>query len=382
MVVESTTGRWPIRPPLDGRVALPLYTMPTVYDTSVRLAPAADRPAPAHGRALSRRVRLRGGHGQPPITFRRVGHRSNRLASWLVAGGVEQGDRVALYLPAEEALEWIVAYAGVHKAGAVAVPTRPASSPASSSSSSDAGAVAAIAGGVTQTRGARPRLPALQWMASTTGPPAGFVSWSDIGAGRRLVQVPLTGDDLADIMYTSGTTGRPKGVAVHHRNVAMVPNGRPAWTGDGWLHASPLFTFAGIASVYNPMKLGMPGLYLPRFDAAPWLDSRTAPADGVFLVPAMAQLLIADPGFDDAELSSIGLVSLGSSPVAPETFRRLHERLPQARVSNNWGMTEAGPAFCWMPPERSRSAGRLGRQASAADRVPDRRRARSDPAAG
>jgi len=177
------------------------------------------------------------------------------------------------------------------------------------------------------------------------------------------IQVPLSADDLADIMYTSGTTGRPKGVAVRHRNVAMIPNGKPNWSGRGWLHASPLWTFAGISSVYNPMKLGMRGMYLPRFDAQKWIDvvERERPV-GVFLVPAMAEILIVHPGLETADLSSIVLCSLGSAPIAPETLRRLRDRFKGANVSNAWGMTEAGPAYCSMPAgEAERRVGSVGK---------------------
>jgi acyl-CoA synthetase (AMP-forming)/AMP-acid ligase II len=75
------------------------------------------------------------------------------------------------------------------------------------------------------------------------------------------------------------------------------------------------------------MKLGMTSMYQPRFDAGQWLDivERRRPA-AAFLVPAMAQLLLAHARFDDADLSSLRMVSLGSAPLAPETFRRLQER--------------------------------------------------------
>src|SRR6266508_3477239 len=226
------------------------------------------------------------------LTFAKWDSRSNALARGLVARGVERGDRVSIYLPSEECLRWIVAYAAAHKAGAVAVPTN-----------------------------------------------------TDI-------QVDVDLDDLADIMYTSGTTGLPKGVAVRHRNVAMIPNHEPPWTGAGWLHGAPLFTFAGISFIYNPMKMGMVGLYLPKFDAGEWLRivARERPTMA-FLVPAMAELLVAHPDFSTADLSSLQAVSIGSAPLAPNTLMTLVERLPYASVSNSYGMTEAGPAFIVMPQE-------------------------------
>jgi acyl-CoA synthetase (AMP-forming)/AMP-acid ligase II len=300
------------------------------------------------------------------ITFRQWDQESDRLARALLEAGVAKGERVAIFLEGEEALEWIAAYAAVHKAGAVAVPTNTRLSARELEYVlRHSGAVAAFAGSGTTTTLQRVRagLPRLRWVATTVAsPPTAFVPWG-AGGYNGPIQVDVDDGDLADIMYTSGTTGRPKGVVVRHRDVATIPNGLPRWSGEGWLHASPLFTFAGIASVYNPMKLGMTGLYQARFDAGAWLEEveRRRPT-AVFLVPAMAQLLLAHPRFPTADLESIRLASIGSAPLAPETFRRLQQKMPAAWVSNSWGMTEAGPAFCVLPPEEAtRRVGSVGK---------------------
>jgi acyl-CoA synthetase (AMP-forming)/AMP-acid ligase II len=132
----------------------------------------------------------------------------------------------------------------------------------------------------------------------------------------------------------------------------MIPNNEPAWTGVGWLHGAPLFTFAGIAFIYNPMKMGLVGLYMPKFDAERWMQvvEREKPGMG-FLVPAMAELLVAHPEWNDYDLSSLKAVSIGSAPLAPQTLVKMQERLPDATVSNSYGMTEAGPAFIVMPKD-------------------------------
>ena len=296
------------------------------------------------------------------LSFAAWEERSNQLARGLTARGVRRGDRVSIFLSPDDVLEWLVGYSAVHKAGAVAVPTNTrlvARELEYVLGHAEATAVLASERLLPVLDTARPQLPALRILATPAQP-----GWSGLlDPDASTYQVPLSGDDLADILYTSGTTGRPKGVVVRHRNASLIPNGLPTWTGMGWLHASPLFTFAGISSVYNPMKLGLTGMFLPKFDAARWLElvGRERPM-AVFLVPAMAQLLLAEPAFDTVDLSSIRLCSLGSAPLPPETQRRLQERMPEATVSNGYGMTEAGPAYCSLPKEEaSRRVGSVGK---------------------
>jgi acyl-CoA synthetase (AMP-forming)/AMP-acid ligase II len=289
------------------------------------------------------------------LTFGDWDARSNALARGLAERGVRRGDRVSIYLPNEECLRWIVAYAALHKAGAVAVPTNTRLSVrelAAILGHAEVRALLTSASLITTTRDVARALPSLELVVSD-GAEEAEVAWNDaFDADVTDYQVAVGPDDLADIMYTSGTTGLPKGVAVRHGNVAMIPNNEPPWTGAGWLHGAPLFTFAGISFIYNPMKMGMRGLYQPKFDAGEWLRivARERPSMA-FLVPAMAELLVAHPDFQTADLDSLQAVSIGSAPLAPKTLLALQERLPETTVSNSYGMTEAGPAYIVMPKE-------------------------------
>ncbi|MEY2470930.1 MAG: hypothetical protein QOK28_259 [Actinomycetota bacterium] len=270
------------------------------------------------------------------MTFAEWNGRSNQLARWLTAHGVDKGDRVAILIGPEAPFDFLVAYSAAHKAGAVAVPLN--------------------------TRLVeRERDALLDHSGSKVVLRAGELVFDGDDSDY---QVPLESSDMADVMYTSGTTGRPKGVVVRHGNIAMVPNGLPQrYSTKGWLHASPMFTFAGIASTYNPMKLGMALLYMPKFDVDAWFDvvEQRQPR-ATFVVPAMAELLIASPRFEHADLSSLTICSLGSAPVAPGTVKILQDKMPKAMVSNAWGMTEAGPAFCFMPEEeRDKRIGSVGK---------------------
>jgi acyl-CoA synthetase (AMP-forming)/AMP-acid ligase II len=295
------------------------------------------------------------------ITFGHWDRESNRLARGLAAQGVAKGDRVSIYLEADQILDWIVAYSAVHKLGAVAVPTNNRlSAPEVRVIFEHAEVTAIVTSGVYADVIAPlfSSLPTLSVVA--VAGPVPIEGGLDLEAVKSLddgmIQTPTTEDDLADIMYTSGTTGRAKGVAVRHGVISMLPNAVPEWRGTGWLTASPVFTFAGLGFIHNPMKLGMTALYLPKFDIGPWLDAveRERPT-ATFVVPAMAQLLIHDPRFEKADLSSLQMVTLGSAPLAPDTLRRLQEAVPGAAVLNSYGQTEGGYATFTMDPEASRT---------------------------
>jgi acyl-CoA synthetase (AMP-forming)/AMP-acid ligase II len=295
------------------------------------------------------------------ITFGRWERESNRLAHGLQAKGVGRGDLVAIDLEAEQILDFIVSYSAVHKIGAVAVPMNNRLSPSEMRSILEHAEVTALVCSGLFEDAVTPLSASLASLAvvASVGPAehGRFADLEDIKSeDTSAIQVPVDAIDLADVMYTSGTTGMPKGVAVRHGNIATLPNALPPWNGLKWLTATPVFTFAGLGFIYNPMKAGMTVLYLPRFDAGPWLDivERERPAIA-FVVPAMARLLIHHPNFDSADLSSLQRLFLGSAPLSPDTVERLQARLPGAAVLNSYGMTEGGHATFAMDPEGART---------------------------
>ncbi len=302
------------------------------------------------------------------ITFGQWERESNRLAHGLSRRGTAKGDLVAIYLEAEHILDFIVTYSAVHKLGAVSVPMNNRLSPPEARSILEHAEVKAIVASGSLEAGIAPlvgALPSLSLVATVDGSVStGTVDIEALkAADDSPLQEPLSGEDLADVMYTSGTTGRPKGVAVRHSNVALLPNTRPVWNGSSWLTATPVFTLAGLGFIYNPMKAGMTVLYLPKFDPGRWLDvvEQDRPVIA-FVVPAMAQLLIHHPRFDVADLTSLKRVILGSAPLAPHTLERLQARMPGAAVLNSYGMTEGGHATFSMDPDGARThPGAVGR---------------------
>lgn len=150
-------------------------------------------------------------------------------------------------------------------------------------------------------------------------------------------------DDVCCILYTSGTTGRPKGAMLTHRNLASNTLAlHQTWhfqPGDVLLHALPIFHAHGLfvaanLSLYNPCRM----IFLPRFDVDAII--RNLPRATVFMgVPTFYVRLLADPRFTRELCANMRLFVAGSAPLLEETFNSFKERIGRAIVER-YGMTE------------------------------------------
>jgi long-chain acyl-CoA synthetase len=282
--------------------------------------------------------------------------RSNRVAHGLVQLGVGRGDRVGLLMDSAEPLRWLVSYLGIHKAGAVAVPLLARLGPLELARIlKDAGVQVALGREVVPEVRA-----AVRTMVATA--PGADLRWNDLlSSDDRDLPPANSPDDVADIMYTSGTTGRPKGVLVRHGGLSTTARVPSAWLGLGFLTSSPFATTSGSLLVTGPLRGGLSGWFLPHFGAEAWIAAveRDRPVSA-FLVPAMVELIVACPHFAIADLSSLAVVTVGSAPIAAATLRRFGAGLPAADVLCGYGMTEFGAVTAMPMGDHGRHLGSVG----------------------
>lgn len=326
--------------------------------------------AEEHPDALAYRVTAPTGGAPGTMTFREWDGVASRVARGLMARGVAPGDRVAVMLTGGQALRRFQAHVGAHKAGAVHLPVDPDLSDEELVrllGHAEPRVLVADAGRLDRARRVRDRIDSLELVVAAGGdaPSHGReVAWDDLlDDDASDVQADIDADAPSDIIYTSGTTGRPKGVLARHGNVLQLPVTRPTWNGMGWFHASPLFTVAALAFTYVPMQLGMTGVYQPRFTAATFLDLvEDGTVNMAFLVPAMVELLLREPGLDDRDLSGLNLVTVGAAPIRAERLQELDARLPAGTVLNAFALTESGSAQVVLPADEvARRPGSVGR---------------------
>jgi acyl-CoA synthetase (AMP-forming)/AMP-acid ligase II len=298
--------------------------------------------------------------GGGAMTFSGWDARSNAFARALVGRGVAPGDRVMILLPAELADRFALAYVAAHKAGAVVVPVNPRYAPRELehiAGSADPGLI--VTGGDQE-----PRARALR---STRV--LGDGEWAEAtSADDEPFRIPREGSDLAEILYTSGTTGLPKGVTSTHDSV-LANEAAPLEPLLTLLHSAPLpTTFGSLGALIMPLRLAMTSIALPRFDTerfAALIEDRRP--TWLLMVPAQILLLLESGALTGRDAGSVRMVMFGSAPTPPHALHALAEAFPRAALVNGYGLTEGGGSTCTMPPgELLRRPGSVGKPVAGA----------------
>ena len=173
---------------------------------------------------------------------------------------------------------------------------------------------------------------------------------------------PCAGSDVAVLLYTSGTTGRPKGAILTHRNLAAnIVALHDTWRWrptDVLLHALPLYHYHGLfIACLTALMGGTKIIFLPKFDAAAVM-ARLAQATVFMGVPTYYTRLLEHPQFGRDACRTMRLFISGSAPLRAQTFREFEERTGFP-ILERYGMTEAG-VITSNPVDGPRLAGTVG----------------------
>lgn len=315
-----------------------------------RPAVTDDAPLDAQGRPTTRNA---------PWSYAELQHRVERFADGLAAGGVQRHDRVG-YLGLNDPLFLVAMYATA-RLGAVFVPLNfRLTGHEHAFILNDAGVHTLIVDEpyLDLIDGVRAQLQCRRFVRLRELP--GRPGWELLQPGAAMAhveEVPAACDDLAMILYTSGTTGHPKGAMLSHGNFwsnslnAMLAIGT---RDDTTLNFAPMFHVGGLCSVSLPTLLAGGHLVLQRsFDAAAVMRAVAQHRVSVsFAVPAMLLFISQHPDFDRADLSSLRMFTVGGAAM-PEPLLRLYgERgIP---VHQGYGMTETTSTITFLNPARSR----------------------------
>jgi crotonobetaine/carnitine-CoA ligase len=286
------------------------------------------------------------------LSYGEVEARSGALAGGIAALGVSKGDRVAVVLP--NRLEYLLTFFALARLGAIQVPINPylkgeflrhqLADSATTVLIGDAPAMAQLAR-------LAPVLPALR-TAVAVGEigeaPEGTITFGDLtSSGHPAPDVAIEPSDLLAVMYTSGTTGLPKGCMLSHGYYLAMPW---PWYQNGWLRpgdrtltAMPLFHIGGQGIALMPALLaGNSIAFLEQFSASGFLDQARATGSTVgFGVGPMGMAMLAGPPSDSDRDHPLRLGVWVPMPIASQDAYA--ERFGMQVISETYGQTECNP---------------------------------------
>ena len=271
------------------------------------------------------------------LTFRQLTQRVRKAAGAFASAGIDKGDRVAIWAP--NSAEWVIAVFGLLTAGGVLVPVNTRYK-------------ADEAHDIVRRSGAKLLLVQQGFLGVQYGGPEGVPVIdlkSDFLSSGEPFEREVSGDDIADIMYTSGTTGRPKGVMMNHRQTLRLFS---EWCdladlreGDRYLIVNPFFHMFGYkAGMIASMIRGATIFPIPVLDVEAVLD--LVEREKITMLPGpptlYQSLLAANDGSRD--LSSLRAAVTGSADIPVELIRRIRSDLPFETIMTGYGLSEGGTA--------------------------------------
>jgi long-chain acyl-CoA synthetase len=292
------------------------------------------------------------------ITHAELDAAADAAARGLTAHGLRRGDAVAI-LSANRA-EFLIAYFGAMRAGLVAVPVNFRFPPDTIAYiMRDAGVRLVLHDA--ECRASLPAgIPAISFDEAGTG---GFTSLLDPGTFETVRPTP---GETAMVLYTSGSSGRPKGVPLSHDGQLWTVAHQlraGSFVGERLLIAAPIFHMNGLGRAKFACAAGASMVLLPRFDARRYIEAagrfRCTLLTGV---PTMFALIVREhETLARVDLAAVKYVRMGSAPATQRLFDEVKACFPQASISLAYGTTESGPvAFGPHPEDRPKPDVALG----------------------
>lgn len=301
--------------------------------------------------------------GERRLTYAQLDAAVNRTAWVLKRLGLEKGDRVGLMSPNTD--QFVIVFYAILKLGAVVVPINPRLAPLELAYQlTDSGSKVLVFDPQLELavgKMSQQDVPTRHYLA--TLPCNGFEDVATLASNESAepLDISVSEEDNAQILYTSGTTGLPKGVLLDHHAIiwtgTSISLGVGIREGDRLLHVAPLYHSAELNLFLMAGTLqGCTHVVLPAFEPAEVLKSLESEHISVFFgVPTMYQFLLRQPDLAEYDLDSWRIGMYGAALMPPSVVKELVASLSGVQLFNLCGLTEMGPGGIYLLPHEQMS---------------------------